>query len=204
MDVVTNGELTNEWINWADLLHADANSEKLKITLIIFGWGCGQKWAWDSNFWMNEWNLADFLKANIYIFRKVKSYFNSHWVGMIKYGCSPISLWDSIICYISRMNGWIERVFCMFIHSVRKAKSYFGYAHGQIWMWRFRSWVSKICSVSRTTQWIELIFACWKWCNNFLLDANHALYLWLLNTEALHCSYICHLLLRWRQLNFLL
>ena len=48
--------------------------------------GCGQKWTWDSNF--NEWiNLAEFLHANIYIFKKAKSYFNSYWVGMVKYGC---------------------------------------------------------------------------------------------------------------------
>ena len=45
---------------------------------------CGQKWAWDSNF--NEWiNLAEFLDVNTY-FRKLNViYFNSYWVGMVKY-----------------------------------------------------------------------------------------------------------------------
>ena len=34
----SQGEWMNEWMNWADFLHADANSGKLRITLIIFGW----------------------------------------------------------------------------------------------------------------------------------------------------------------------
>ena len=58
------------------------------------------------------------------------------------------------IKYISK----IELIFCMLKHGVRKAKSYFGYAHGQIWLWPFRSWDSKICYVSRINWWIELIF----------------------------------------------
>ena len=33
----------NEWVNWADFLHDDSDSEKLKI-------GCGQKQAWNSKF----------------------------------------------------------------------------------------------------------------------------------------------------------
>ena len=46
--------------------------------------GCGQKWAWESNF--NEWiNLAEFFDANIYQFKKAKSYFNSYWVSFVKY-----------------------------------------------------------------------------------------------------------------------
>ena len=44
--------------------------------------GCGQKWAWDSNF--NKWiNLAEFYML-IHI---QESYFNSYWVGMVKYWC---------------------------------------------------------------------------------------------------------------------
>ena len=60
----------------------------------------------------------------------------------------PFRSWDSIICYISRMNQWIELIFHMLIHGVRKAKIYFGYAHGQIWLWPFRSYtisISIIC-----------------------------------------------------------
>ena len=50
-------------------MHADANSGKLRITLIIFGW-LWSKWAWDSNF--NEWiNVADFFDDNTYL-RKLK------------------------------------------------------------------------------------------------------------------------------------
>ena len=31
--------------------------------------------------------LADFLHANSYKFKKAKSYLNGYWVGMVKYGC---------------------------------------------------------------------------------------------------------------------
>ena len=48
-------------------------------------------WLWSKlgvGLYPNEWmNLADSLHAN-YIFRKAKSYCNSYWVGMVKYGCS--------------------------------------------------------------------------------------------------------------------
>ena len=48
--------------------------------------GRGQKWARDSNFWMNEWmNEFSWFFACLYTFRKVKSYLNSYWVGMVKY-----------------------------------------------------------------------------------------------------------------------
>ena len=41
--------------------HVDANKRKLAVL-----GGCGQKWAWDSNF--SEWiNLAEFLHANTYL-----------------------------------------------------------------------------------------------------------------------------------------
>ena len=33
----SQGEWMNKWMNWADFLHAVANSGKLRITLIIFG-----------------------------------------------------------------------------------------------------------------------------------------------------------------------
>ena len=74
-------------------------------------------------------DLANFLHANTYS-------------GKVKV------TWDSIICCISRMNEWIELIFWMLI-SVTKAKSYYGYVHGQIWLWPFRSWGSKIFFISR-------------------------------------------------------
>ena len=40
---------------------------------------------------VNEWmNFADFLRANTYLIKKAKSYFNSYWVGMVKNGCVPL------------------------------------------------------------------------------------------------------------------
>ena len=66
-------------------------------------------------------------------------------MGMVTYTMCHFRSQDSIIiCFIS-MNERIELIFYMLIHGVRKAKSYFGYAHGQIWLWPFRSWESKIC-----------------------------------------------------------
>ena len=37
---------------------------------------------------MKEWiNLADFLRAHTYLGKLKVIYFNSYWVGMVKYGC---------------------------------------------------------------------------------------------------------------------
>ena len=76
--------------------------------------GCGQKWAWDSNF--NElMNLSSFLHANTYL-RKLKAtlkLLGGHgqiWVF-------PFRSRDSIICCISRMDEWIELVLCILIHA---------------------------------------------------------------------------------------
>ena len=88
---------------------------------------CGQKWAWDSN--LNEWNLAEFLYANTFQ-RKLKvTLIVTGWARSNK--DDPFISWDSIIWYISRMNEWIELIFCKLIHGIKKAKSYFRYAHGQ-------------------------------------------------------------------------
>ena len=46
--------------------------------------------------------------------------------------CPFKSLYTIIRC-ISRINELIELIFWMLIHGIRKAKSYFGYAPGQIW-----------------------------------------------------------------------
>ena len=34
--------LKNEYIKWADLLHADTNLGKIKFSLIIIGWTCSK------------------------------------------------------------------------------------------------------------------------------------------------------------------
>ena len=88
--------------------------------------------------WMDE---AQFLHANTYsgklkvTFIELLGQHDQIWVW-------PFGSWDYVICCISRMNEWIELIFCMLIHSIRKAKSYFGYAHCQIWMWPLRAWDS--------------------------------------------------------------
>ena len=53
--------------------------------------------------------------------------------------------------------------------SVRKAKSYYGYAHGQIWLWPFRSWDSKICFISRINWWTT---TCCHYSANEMQDKN--------------------------------
>ena len=118
--------------------------------------GCGQKWTWESNF--NEWmNLVKFLHANTYL-RKLKVtliVIGWVWSNMV---CSFRSK-DSLISCISRMNEWIVLIFCILVHGVRKA-SYFGYAHGQIWLRRLRSWDSKICLSqlkSKAMNWADFL-----------------------------------------------
>ena len=56
------------------------------------------------------------------------------------------------------MDEWIDLIFCMLIHGVRK-----------VWLWPFKSWDSKICFISRIMDELSWIFACWRWCNNFCL-----------------------------------
>ena len=48
-------------MKWADVLHADANSGKLRITLIIFGGGVVK-----NGHGTFRLNLTDFLHANTY------------------------------------------------------------------------------------------------------------------------------------------
>ena len=87
------------------------------------------------------------------------------WNSLLFYILIPeIKSWSKnigvdVVRSVCKHPGWMtELICCMLIHDVRKAKSYFGYAHGRIWLWPFRSWDSKICHVSRINRWIELIF----------------------------------------------
>ena len=52
---------------------------------------------------------------------------------------------------------------------VRKAKSCYGYAHGQIWLWPFRYWDSKICFISRINWWTT---TCCHYSANEMQDKN--------------------------------
>ena len=135
--------------------------------------GCVHKGLWPT--WrrgesMNEWmNWADF--SCWCKFRKVKNYFNNFWVTVVKNGLETLISMNGILlnfCMLVHINEswkllnscWVGKVkygcvllshrthTCMLIHGVRKTKSYFGYAEGQIWLWLFRSWDSKICFIS--------------------------------------------------------
>ena len=77
-------------------------------------------------------------------------------MGIFKYRCDLYRHRDYIICCMSRMNEWIELIFRI-LKSVRKAKSYYGYAYGQIWLWSFLSWDSKMCFISRINWWTTVI-----------------------------------------------
>ena len=73
-------------MNWDDFLHDDTNSGKLRITLIVF-WVVVVKNGHGTliSEWMDE---SSWFFACSYIFNKAKSYFNSYWVGMVKFGCA--------------------------------------------------------------------------------------------------------------------
>ena len=87
---------------------------------------------------------------------------------MFKYRCDLYRHRDYINCCMSRMNESIELIFRR-LKSVRKAKSYYGYAYGQIWLWPFRSWDSKICFISRINWWTT---ACCHYSANEMQDKN--------------------------------
>ena len=101
---------------------------------------CGQKWAWYSNF--NEWmNLDEFLHVNTYL-RKLKVtliVIGWAWSNM-DVSFQVMGLYN-LLYLINEWMNWAD-FFCILIHGARKAKSYFGYAHGQIWLWPFMFWDS--------------------------------------------------------------
>ena len=115
----------NELMDWADVLHADANSGKFKINnfcvfnflvvVVINGHGALISDRMDAFSW--------FFVCS-YIFWKAKSYFNSYWVGMVKYGCG---LWGHGALKSAVSQEWIDKFSWFFACSyiVRKAKSYF-------------------------------------------------------------------------------
>ena len=59
--------------------------------------------------WMDEWIEMIFFML-IYVVREAKSYFGyahgQRWPW-------PFSSWDSKICFVSRINQWIELILCM-------------------------------------------------------------------------------------------
>ena len=98
-------------------------------------------------------------------------------------------LWSEVVVatLVTRwMDEWIELIFCMLIHGVRKDKSYFRYALGQIWLWPFRPRDSKICFISsknKSMNWADFLHPggdviVFGW------TTNQTLYLLLLNTGA--------------------
>ena len=99
----------------------------------------------------------------------------------------PLKSWDSIICCISRMNEWNELIFCMLIHGIRKAKSYFGYADGQrydcdlLGPGTLKSALSQL--KNKSMNWADFLHV---GSDGIIFDLtiNHASYLWLLNTGA--------------------
>ena len=78
-------EWMNGWMNWADVLHTDVNSRKLRTTLMISGWLWYKK-GMELFFQMHEWTKLMF--CMLHMFKRAKSYFNSYWAAMVKYGMS--------------------------------------------------------------------------------------------------------------------
>ena len=109
-------------------------------------------------------NVADFLHANTYSGKlKVTLIVIGGYVQIYMWLLKPQGFFNLLY-----LNEWNELIFWMFV-SVRKAKSYYGYAHGQIWLWPFRSWDSKICFISRINWWTT---ACCHYSANEMQDKN--------------------------------
>ena len=85
------------------------------------------------------------------------------------------------------MNEWNELIFCMLIHGIRKAKSYFGYADGQrygcdlLGPGTLKSALSQL--KNKSMNWADFLLV---GSDGIIFDLtiNHASYLWLLNTGA--------------------
>ena len=134
-------------------------------------------------------NLAECLHANTYL-RKVK-------VTLIVIGWAwsnrvcPFRSRDSIICCISRMNEWIELIFCKLIHCVRKVKSYFDmhmvkYGCSLLGPEILKSAFSQI----KKNWWIELIFCMLEATELFLVRSLIMLFIFGFYILRLHCSCI--------------
>ena len=91
-----------------------------------------------------EWmNPADFYI--LITFRKAKSYSNSYWVSLVKYGPKVMGLYD----LLHLKNEWLNWADFLHAHTYSgKLRLTLG-AHGQIWLWPFRSKVSKISFIWR-------------------------------------------------------
>ena len=78
--------------------------------------------------------------------------------------------------------NWYFACGCKF----RKTKlcQWFSSRHGQKWVWPFSSWEPKNC-ILRWVDELSWFFACYLWCNNFWLEQNLTLCLWLLNVSLL-------------------
>ena len=122
-----------------------------------------------------------------WFFAWVKSYFNSYWVGMVKYGCVLLGHGTSKIWCISTIT---ELTFLMLIQIQERLKSLWLLlgGHGQTWVWFFRSWDSKTCCISRINEWTELILCMLISIFGYL--TNLTLYLWL-SKLGIHCSCTC-------------
>ena len=93
-------------------------------------------------------NLADFLHANTYSGKlKVTLIVIGGYVQIYVWLLKPQGFFN--LLYLNEWMNWTDFLDVR----VRKAKSYYGYAHGQIWLWPFRSWDSKICFISRINWW---------------------------------------------------
>ena len=75
---LVQGEWINEWMKWADFLHADANSEKLRITLIIFAgfviWGVRSQ----GDVSTHAWNIGDVQKKTSYEIKEILQHKGSY------------------------------------------------------------------------------------------------------------------------------
>ena len=120
---LTIRDLENEFVNWANFLHADANAEKLKITLII--WVVmvknGRGLLGHDTLMSELVNWADFFQAHTNSGKLRITLIIIGWVWSFK-------IWYSKVCSVSRMYRWTDPIFCMLVHNQENENILIGWA----------------------------------------------------------------------------
>ena len=145
-------------------MHVDTSSHKLKVDQKFVGWiwsknGCGQSGHRTLKLTVPQeltdgmnWYFAYWCKV-----KKVKSYFNDFWVGMVKNGCSDLDH-EALKSAVSK--EWVYDIF-LHVHTnsykLKVDQENFG------WTWSKMGVVSLVTGlwdwlISRINWWNKLIF----------------------------------------------
>ena len=112
---LTVSEGWTDGVNW--FFACQYRFTKIKSWSNIFGWAWSM-WSQDSKIdciWDNWIYGINWFFACWYKIRKAKCWWNEFFGGCGKKWSSYFSLWDPNICFIIRVNLWIELIFWMLI-----------------------------------------------------------------------------------------